>query len=204
MRTLLLVPLLVGLLFMAVAELGHPAAGKVRRSGIIAALEDPLSLFADRSPGGRGSGPLLSTKPGLGPEERVLSQVREREAPLGDPPAAGDPLSPVTPEDIAALPNGLPGSGDPPGAGGDPGFGPAFFSPSFPNALSDPPTIPGGGGPPGSSPPGLSDPLPPTLPGVAAVPEPATWAMMILGFFGVGVALRRRARQRGSVCAPQS
>ena len=30
-------------------------------------------------------------------------------------------------------------------------------------------------------------------PGVAAVPEPSTWAMMILGFFGVGfVAYRRR------------
>lgn len=28
---------------------------------------------------------------------------------------------------------------------------------------------------------------------VAAVPEPATWAMMLLGFFGVGLALRRRA-----------
>jgi len=24
------------------------------------------------------------------------------------------------------------------------------------------------------------------------IPEPATWAMMITGFFGVGVALRRR------------
>jgi len=30
------------------------------------------------------------------------------------------------------------------------------------------------------------------LEGVAAVPEPATWAMMILGFGGVGATLRRR------------
>lgn len=28
----------------------------------------------------------------------------------------------------------------------------------------------------------------------AAVPEPATWAMMIAGFFGVGVMVRRKAR----------
>jgi hypothetical protein len=28
--------------------------------------------------------------------------------------------------------------------------------------------------------------------GVAAVPEPATWAMLILGFFGLGAVLRRR------------
>ncbi|MDZ4370169.1 MAG: PEPxxWA-CTERM sorting domain-containing protein [Phenylobacterium sp.] len=30
--------------------------------------------------------------------------------------------------------------------------------------------------------------------GLAAVPEPATWAMMILGFASVGAALRRRSR----------
>jgi len=30
------------------------------------------------------------------------------------------------------------------------------------------------------------------LQGAAAVPEPATWAMLILGFFGVGAAARRR------------
>jgi hypothetical protein len=27
---------------------------------------------------------------------------------------------------------------------------------------------------------------------VSAVPEPATWAMMIIGFGGAGVAIRRR------------
>src|SRR5262249_37534499 len=97
-RTLLLVPLLIGLFFVSIAELGHPAAGKARRSGIIAALADPLSLFAARSPGERGEGALLSTKPG-GPAERVLSEVRDRDpAAAGDPPA--DPLAPVTPDDV--------------------------------------------------------------------------------------------------------
>jgi hypothetical protein len=32
-------------------------------------------------------------------------------------------------------------------------------------------------------------------PGLSAVPEPATWAMMILGFGLVGGVMRRRQRQ---------
>jgi len=31
-----------------------------------------------------------------------------------------------------------------------------------------------------------------TTPAPAGVPEPATWAMMIMGFMGVGAAVRRR------------
>ena len=33
-----------------------------------------------------------------------------------------------------------------------------------------------------------------SAPGVPAVPEPATWAMMLVGFGGMGVALRRRRK----------
>ena len=33
-----------------------------------------------------------------------------------------------------------------------------------------------------------------TIRNAAAVPEPATWALMILGFAGVGMAMRRRRR----------
>lgn len=35
----------------------------------------------------------------------------------------------------------------------------------------------------------------------AVVPEPATWAMLITGFFGIGAAMRRRPAQRGSALA---
>ena len=39
-----------------------------------------------------------------------------------------------------------------------------------------------------------NDPLPPVVPNPGAVPEPATWAMMIGGFGAIGVAARRRRR----------
>ena len=135
---------------------------------------DPLSLFADRSPGERGAGPLLSTKP----EERVLSTVRDRDP--GMLPAADDPV----------FASALPGAGDPPvggPAGEDPLIGPAIFSgPYYPFAG------PEGGFIPGTAP--LAPP--PTGPILSAVPEPATWAVMILGFFAVGAAMRRRGRKR--------
>jgi hypothetical protein len=57
--------------------------------------------------------------------------------------------------------------------------------------------LPGGGGGGGVFPFDRNPPIGPPLipPLTTAVPEPATWAMLILGFFGVGVGLRsRRAR----------
>jgi hypothetical protein len=36
-------------------------------------------------------------------------------------------------------------------------------------------------------------------PGAAPVPEPATWGMMLLGFAGVGMALRRSRRRSGAL-----
>jgi hypothetical protein len=35
--------------------------------------------------------------------------------------------------------------------------------------------------------------------GAAAVPEPATWGMMLLGFAGIGVAMRRSRRRGGAL-----
>ncbi len=37
--------------------------------------------------------------------------------------------------------------------------------------------------------------------GTSAVPEPATWAMMLAGFGGLGVAMRRRRRTQAAVAA---
>src|SRR5579872_3082993 len=152
-RTLLLVPLLIGLFFAVVAEQGHPAAGKAGKGGggILAALMSPLDLFAERSPGGRDAGPLLSTKPERtaalidGPEERVLSGIRDRDPPVdGVPPGLGNPVFGIGPEDGPAssvASRTLPGE-DPPFDG--PGVPPFSSGPGqpllgqAPTFLSDP------------------------------------------------------------------
>lgn len=181
-RTLLLTALFVCLFFVAVAERGGPAISKIRKDGIVATLLDPLSLIAGRSPGER-EGALLPTKLAkAGPEERVLSEVRDRDPGIGDPPA--DPG--LLPD--AALP-GAPGEGALPGGpAGEPfaPFGTPFGGPGDPG----PSFIPGGpgGSPPFTPPPGGGIP--------SGVPEPGTWAVMILGFFAVGWAMRRRAHLR--------
>jgi hypothetical protein len=190
-RTLLLVSALSVLFFVSVVEHGHPAAGKPGKAGLFAVLQDPLSLFAARSPGERGGGALLSTKPG-GPTERVLSTIRDRDPALGDPPPADGAALPVTPGDLAAL--SPPVDGAAPGAGaapGDPGLGAPAFAPfaPFSGAGGDPGFLPAG------SPPGGGG-LPTGGGGVSAVPEPGTWAMMIIGFFSVGAAVRRRRANR--------
>lgn len=189
-RTLLLTVLFVCLFFIAVAERGGPAISKIRKDGIVATLLDPMSLFAGRSPGER-AGALLPTKLAkAGPEERVLSQVRDRDPGIGDP--AAPPDSGLLPD--AGLP-GAPGEGALPGGPAGEPFAP--FGAPF-GGVGDPPGgfIPGGpggsgipGGPPGGTPPPGG--------GIASgVPEPGTWAVMILGFFAVGWAMRRRAQLR--------
>jgi hypothetical protein len=48
-------------------------------------------------------------------------------------------------------------------------------------------STPGAGGPPGFV---IGRPLMPV--GVSAIPEPATWGLMLIGFAGVGLAMRYR------------
>lgn len=184
-RTLLLMVLFVCLFFVAVAERGGPAISKVRKDGIIATLLDPLSLFAGRSPGER-EGALLPTKLAkAGPEERVLSEVRDRDPGIGGalPPDPG-----LLPD--AALPGSRIGDGLPGGpAGGFAPFGLPFAPPGGPGDGF----IPGGGTPPFVP--------PPTNPPVSAVPEPGTWMVLILGFFAVGWAMRHRAHLRPGLTA---
>jgi hypothetical protein len=186
-RLLLLAPVLAGLFFVAVAGHGDPAVSKVSIATIVAALKDPLSLFAERSPGGRGSGALLSTKPGWKtastvPEERVLSTEREREPSAGVLPAADIPAFAVSPEYFAAssdLPRGDEFAEDQ--GFGWPPFSTFYFVPIPGNPEITTWPVPG--------------PTPSSEP-IIAVPEPAAWVMMILGFFAVGVAMRRGAREQ--------
>lgn len=143
------------------------------------ALRDPASIFSGRSPGERGPGALTSSKPHLTtwqPSERVLSPVLER------PGTAGQPAPASLPEQVAAAigPGASPAAG---GLGG--GIAPVPLPiPGLPGSSGG--IIPLGGG--GS---GGGNPLPPP-PVVTAVPEPATWIMMIAGVALIGLQLRRR------------
>ena len=134
---LFLVPAAFGMTFAASLSPATLAAGK---AAIVAALKDPLNLMAQRSPGERGAGTLLLTKPNRGPHERVLSGVRERPPAAGAPPgesalpgsgtegpAAGNapPGSAASPEQIFGAPS--PASFQGPLGGGTP-FG--FFPPT--------------------------------------------------------------------------
>ena len=97
-RTLLLVPPLVGLFYVAVAEPSGRTLAKTVVHQVLAALADPLALFSQRSPGMR-VGALLSTKGKTGPQERVLSTVRDRE-----PPPVLDTPAPTTVASIPLVP----------------------------------------------------------------------------------------------------
>jgi len=170
-----------------------PFAEAMNLPAALAVLPDPLSIMTARSPGERGHGAMFNVKQTKrprqvanlrprGPRERVLSTVRER-SPSGIVPGGDLPivpagfvpdLAPVTPDALGPL-----------GLGGGDSFGP-------------PPVFPTG---PGGNIPGVPGPTPtptPVTPG-PAVPEPATWAMMTLGFAITGLAIRRRKRTRATV-----
>jgi hypothetical protein len=209
-RALLLASVLAGLVFVAVVQYCDPAFSKVAMAEIVAALKGPLDLFAERSPGGRGARALISIKPIKGPHERVLSTVRER--PAGIPPVVDSPIFTASAA-VASIPM-IPPQYDsqpvdrffaPPPAAFFPGSPQGFIPGSPPQGLvpGSPPSEPivpptGPDVPPiivGPPPPGT--PVPPSVPETPppvtiVLPEPATWAMMILGLFAIG--LRRRVR----------
>ncbi len=177
-----------------------PFAEAMNLPAALAVLPDPLSIMTARSPGERAHGAMFATKqtkrprerrlgavPPRGPRERVLSVVRERApgpfAPVGDLPITPtgfvpDLPTPLTPDALGPLPPG----------GGTDGFNPPPIFPTGPNTGI--PGVPNPGPTPGPTP-------TPDMP-APAVPEPATWAMMTLGFAMTGFAVRRRKRTRAS------
>jgi hypothetical protein len=148
-------------------------------------MKTVAAMLADRSPGERAAGALASLKPKKQPalHERALPKVRKPESPLagivGTPPVPPVEAAPATPLFglVAGPPVSVPPATIVPHAATPPG--------------SDVPP-PGGGVvvPPGN-PPGDTPEVPPVTP---AVPEPATWAMMLLGFAMIGWATRRERR----------
>jgi len=178
--------------------LGH---GMVVQSALAAAIADPTSILADRSPGRRAPGALTQTKLryirlGVGqhrkPTERVLGQARTRPigaAPLGD---AIDPLIDMPLNSSPGIFSGIVDEGPVLNGPGVSGFGSA--------PVAGIGIVGGGGGGGGGG--GVGSGRPSAQP-VSAIPEPSTWLMTILGFFAAGVGLRRR-RVRVSVVLKRS
>lgn len=130
---------------------------------------DPSAFFARLDPGVDEPAPAAEDEGVLAPIERALVFV----GPDEQLPAPG----PIEIEPLGGLPDGpqlayRPDTSRPPEVGDSPYF---------------PITTPDGRLPP-------SDPANPgvTIPTATPVPEPATWAMMLVGFIGMGAILRSR------------
>lgn len=216
MRTqaMLVSPVAAGLFVAVVAT--PLVIGEGGRAAFAAAVKDPLSLLTQRSPGERAPGAMHSTKGPrarvagpikagpVTPRERVLPAIRERAPEVPTPASAAAPEAglPVVeaPIQVAEAPPApflappffgpnvlIPGAGPNPGPGPGPGPGPQPDPGPGPGPGPEPDPGPGPGPGPGPDP-----EVPPVVP---VVPEPATWAMLLAGFFATGAALRRRARQ---------
>ena len=154
------------------------------------AAKSVASLFELRSPGERVAGALASLKGEKRPllHERALPKVRRPISPLAAIVAA-PPVPPVVPPeaplDNVVAPKPVPAVGFTPAPGGPPVVFPGVISP------------PGGGGgvilpPPITTTPPPVTPVVPTTPNTPGVPEPGTWATMLLGFAMIGWTMRRR------------
>ena len=160
-----------------------------------------LAMLEDRSPGERTTGELAASKKKLAeaPRQRALGKIHQPEAPpeliqalIAPSPEllVAPPLAvPVKETLLAALAPPLSAPGSVPGGtvpgGGSPGGG-----------------GPGGGGPGGGGGGEVPPTQPPVTPPVAAVPEPATWTMMLLGFGSIGLMLRRSRRRTVMTALP--
>lgn len=140
-------------------------------------------LLAQRSPGERTEALLTKTK-----HAKPLARLHQ----VASPPAKKQPaLTPkVNMTDIARLLQA-----PPPVDLGRPLVPMAMLAPPSLGQIVAPPSgsSPPGGSPPGGGSPPVSYPTPPTITVPSAVPEPGTWATMLLGFALIGWRVRRRS-----------
>jgi hypothetical protein len=183
-------------LFLAVAA-GTPLALQSLASHgfdvpTLGTAQNLLAMLDARSPGERAKGALTATKvkkvAALAPHERALGKIIR---PAPTPPAEFvQAITPPAPKEVipvaappVALGDVIPPVAAPPlGGGGGTGI---FITPPPGGGTPGSPGSPGSPGTPGT-------PETPSVPSVPpAVPEPATWLMMLLGFGFVGSAMRR-------------
>lgn len=185
------------------------ATGGVSGSAVMAALANPLSVLAARSPGARATGALTQTKLRKAtPAEGVLSNALTRPLDRFAAPGLGGTAPGAAPADTVGdtvtdavadlpVPPTGPGSFGPIGIGFIPTPGGFVVTPNVGGTTGGGGGGTGGGG---STPPDTSvTPVSPAVPvtpvtPVAAVPEPATWLTLLLGFGAIGGALRSRRR----------
>ena len=163
----------------------------------IDAAKSFLAMMTDRSPGDRTKAELTKTKqrklPDV-PEQRALGKIAKPEPPKefieAIAPTVAKPVEEFAPA-LAALGPLL--VTPPPGGGGG-----IIIPPQSPPGGGGG-TPPGGGTTPPENPPPEEPPVeepPPEQPPV--VPEPGTWATMLLGFGLTGLVMRRRRRKSAS------
>lgn len=193
----------------SVASLLNPKIADAVGDGFnngIRSVQTVAAMLAERSPGERPEGALANLKPKreAALHARALPKIRAPSptayetlaGPLPTPSVAAPPEAPlynmvaggpqaVVPPTAAVVTPGTP-AGPPvlsniptPGGGGGGGGGGAVFSPPVVTATPETPTTP-------------LTPAPASPP--SAVPEPATWGLMLLGFTLIGRALRRSRR----------
>ena len=149
-----------------------------------------MAMLEDRSPGERTAAELNKTKSKFAeaPTQRALGKIVQPQA-KELPKSFVQAITPTPPVPVIAPP-AVPAAAAPPVLAG-----------LVPNSLPIPPVggviaSPGGGGGGGGgggTPPTSGTPETPTNPPpVPAVPEPGTWAMMLLGFGLAGWSFRRR------------
>tara|TARA_A100001391_G_scaffold188957_2_gene159963 strand:- start:36335 stop:37015 length:681 start_codon:yes stop_codon:yes gene_type:complete len=189
----------LGVVVLASSFLSHDKRGLLYYDEPTALLAEDLALMPEYITGGFGG--RLATGPSVGGERP--NSLRRTIPPRGAVPQAagltGDTPAQAAPAGAAA-PFGLPATQDLTGpigpalasgpasgtsSGGLPGFGSSGFAPTpigfVPTTTSDGGSSSGGSSSGGGTP----DPV------VPAVPEPASWLMMIIAVFTLGSAIRR-------------
>lgn len=186
---------------------GMSELAKLAAAGGVDALQQMIDV---RSPGLRAPGALTQTKgrriasmkEAFGPKERVLSNERTR--PSDDAPAIAYETGNVPGTDLFTPTPGA--TALPEGAVSAPAFEPLppTVGPGSIGGGATPPIIVGGGGggsggggggTPVTTPTPVPTPTP--TPGIDnAIPEPATWLSLMLGFFAMGFGLRGSAARQ--------